>query len=199
MKFKGGDKVRIKPLGWWESLDNNEMYYYYQTGSILPRTVPKEIVLRFENTEHTVERVGDLDSFVYICFDVGGAEFVCDFHPNMLEIVELIDKPKMGVELTEQHLPLTTKSSIDFLNESKSIQEERAVAYDSPSGERSMEKTVRAFNIITGHNIKESEGWLFQQILKDVRQWQRKDYHEDSALDCVSYSSLKAEALAKGK
>ncbi|MDR6710887.1 hypothetical protein J2W83_000477 [Pseudomonas hunanensis] len=33
----------------------------------------------------------------------------------------------------------------------------------------------------------------------DVHQWQNPDkFHEDSALDGVAYSSLKAEALAKG-
>jgi hypothetical protein len=34
------------------------------------------------------------------------------------------------------------------------------------------------------------------QLLKDVRQWTKIDYHADSAVDCVSYAALKAESLA---
>ena len=75
---------------------------------------------------------------------------------------------------------------------------DRAVTYDQPQGERSMGKTVSAFNIITGHELTEAEGWLLLQILKDVRQWTAPEYHQDSAEDCVSYAALKAEALAKG-
>ena len=37
---------------------------------------------------------------------------------------------------------------------------------------------------------------FFLLILKDVRQWQKEAYHEDSAIDCVAYAALKAEALA---
>lgn len=88
--------------------------------------------------------------------------------------------------------------STDFLEVCKQVQQERAEQYDSPDGERSMGKTVAAFNAISGHSLTEAEGWLFMQVLKDVRQWQRKEYHEDSALDSVSYASLKAEALSAG-
>lgn len=73
--------------------------------------------------------------------------------------------------------------------------EERGKQYDKPEGERSMGKTVQVFNIITGHDLTEADGWLLMQILKDVRQWQTPNYHEDSALDCVAYSALKAESL----
>ena len=53
---------------------------------------------------------------------------------------------------------------------------------------------------MTGHFLTEPDGWLFLQILKDVRQWARPDrYHADSALDCVAYAALKAEALARGE
>ena len=83
----------------------------------------------------------------------------------------------------------------EFLRASAEVMEQRAKEYDKPEGERSMGKTVEVFNLITGHTITEAEGWLLMQILKDVRQWQNPAYHEDSAVDCVSYSALKAEAL----
>lgn len=90
------------------------------------------------------------------------------------------------------------KTAPEFLHAAAAIMEERGKQYDQPNGERSMGKCVGAFNIITGHTLSESEGWLLLQILKDVRQWQRADYHADSAEDGIAYSALKAEALASG-
>lgn len=72
---------------------------------------------------------------------------------------------------------------------------ERAETYNQPTGERSAAKTAKAFNAITGKDITESEVWLLLQLLKDVRQWSREDYHQDSAEDCIAYAALKAESL----
>lgn len=84
-----------------------------------------------------------------------------------------------------------------FLRQGADVLAERGKEYDKPEGERSMQRCVSAFEIITGKRITEAEGWLFMQILKDVRQWQNPGrYHEDSAVDCVNYSALKAEALS---
>lgn len=89
----------------------------------------------------------------------------------------------------------------EFLSAAASTIGERGKAYDASGEERSMGATVSAFNIITRRSgdraLTEPEGWLLMQILKDVRQWSGPDYHPDSALDCVSYASLKAESLAK--
>jgi len=91
------------------------------------------------------------------------------------------------------------KTSVEFLQACIDVQVERGKEYDQPGGKRSMGRCVQAFNAITGKDLTEAEGWLLLQILKDVRQWQNPGrYHEDSALDGVSYSSLKAEALATG-
>ena len=91
-------------------------------------------------------------------------------------------------------------SATQFLTAAGATISQRGVDYDAPDeGERSMGKTVAAFNTITGQNLTESEGWLLMEILKNVRQWQKPEYHEDSALDAVSYSALKAEALAAGR
>jgi hypothetical protein len=85
----------------------------------------------------------------------------------------------------------------EYLAKAAAHMEERGKTYDQPGGERSMAKTVRAFNEITGGRMTEAEGWLFMQILKDVRQWQRREFHGDSAEDCIAYAALKAEALSK--
>ena len=76
---------------------------------------------------------------------------------------------------------------------------ERAETYDQPTGERSAAKTAKVFNAITGKDITESEVWLLLQLLKDVRQWSREDYHQDSAEDCIAYAALKAESLEGGE
>ncbi len=84
-----------------------------------------------------------------------------------------------------------------FLHRAADIMDERGKQYDKPEGERSMGKCVAAFNIVTGQNLTEAEGWLLLQILKDVRQWQRPGFHQDSADDCIAYAALKAEAKQK--
>ena len=84
-----------------------------------------------------------------------------------------------------------------FLAKAQALMEQRGKDYDKPQGERSMQRTVTAFQAVTGKQLTEAEGWLFMQLLKDVRQWQNPDaYHADSAEDGVAYSALKAEALA---
>jgi len=84
----------------------------------------------------------------------------------------------------------------NLLNRAAELMEERGKQYDKPEGERSMSRAVQAFNAITGRDLTEAEGWLLLQVLKDVRQWQRPEYHADSAEDCIAYAALKAEALA---
>ena len=101
----------------------------------------------------------------------------------------------------EGQLPSSTMKASAFLSKASSLMVERGKQYDADDNqeERSMGKAVASFNVITGHNLTESEGWLLMQQLKDVRQWAVEDYHQDSAEDCVAYSALKAEALAEGK
>ena len=92
-----------------------------------------------------------------------------------------------------------TLSATGLLQQSASIMEERGKQYDQEGGERSMGKAVAAFNIIAGRDLQESEGWLLLQVLKDVRDRTTVTPHEDSLVDCVSYSALKAEARLAGK
>ena len=93
------------------------------------------------------------------------------------------------------------KTADAFLRMAAETMAQRGKQYDADDEqkERSMGKTVQLFNIITGKDLSESEGWLLMELLKNVRQWQVEDYHEDSALDGVAYSALKAEALSEGK
>lgn len=88
-------------------------------------------------------------------------------------------------------------TATDLLQKSAKHMADRAATYDSPGGERSIGKAVGAFNVITGHKLTEAEGWLFMQILKDVRLFTHQGYHADSGEDCIAYAALKAEAKAK--
>lgn len=81
-----------------------------------------------------------------------------------------------------------------LLNKAATLMEQRGAQYDKQEGERSMGTTVAAFNIITGRDLTESEGWLLMQVLKDVRDRQRTTPHQDSLEDGIAYSALKAEA-----
>ena len=92
----------------------------------------------------------------------------------------------------DYHYKRTAES---ILNAAALIMKERAATYDSADGERSMAKTVLAFNAITGKQLTEVEGWLFMECLKNVRFFSNPAKpHEDSLEDCVAYASLKAEA-----
>ena len=85
-----------------------------------------------------------------------------------------------------------------FLRNGADVLADRGKEYDKPEGERSMARTVAAFNAITGKDLSEAEGWAFMALLKMVRQWQNPGrYHEDSAIDGVNYSALMAEALSE--
>lgn len=145
-------------------------------------------------------RAGLLDSTARLVLDslraVGrvkgatlGAYWVPENDPNPLPDVD-------WSRSTPEPEPLT---SADILARAQALQEERAEQYDSPGGERSMGKTVAAFNIIAGRHLTESEGWLLLQILKDVRDRTTFKPHRESLEDCVSYAALKAEARVKEK
>ena len=81
-----------------------------------------------------------------------------------------------------------------MLKRASDLMVERAVQYDSPEGERSMEKITNAFSAITGKNITESEGWMFMVLLKLVRDNTRTLGHQDSCEDLIAYSSLYGES-----
>ena len=81
----------------------------------------------------------------------------------------------------------------DFLEAGLQHMKDRAKTYDNPQGERSIGKTVSAFNAITGHNLTEEQGWMFMALLKIVRS-QQGEYKSDNYEDLSSYSGLMGEA-----
>jgi hypothetical protein len=87
-----------------------------------------------------------------------------------------------------------TISAIEFLERAADLMLERGQEYDSPEGERSMGRTVAAFNVLTGNILSEHEGWLFMLLLKLSRQAQTPHWHQDSSEDAIAYAALMAEA-----
>jgi hypothetical protein len=74
---------------------------------------------------------------------------------------------------------------------------DRGTTYDSKGkGERSMSKTINAFNIITGLDLTEEQGWLFMTVLKAVRTQQGK-FKLDNYEDGAAYFALAAESASK--
>lgn len=86
----------------------------------------------------------------------------------------------------------------ELLGRAAALLHERGKDYDKPEGERSMGRTVAAFNAVTGRDLTESEGWLFMAVLKQVRGFTRSGFHADSFDDLIAYAALMAEAKARG-
>ena len=89
-----------------------------------------------------------------------------------------------------------TMTASDFLGAALNHMEDRASTYDNPTGERSMGRTIEAFNAITGHKLTEEHGWLFMCLLKQVRSQQGK-YKSDNYADLTAYAALMGECAAK--
>jgi Domain of unknown function (DUF6378) len=87
----------------------------------------------------------------------------------------------------------------NYLLKAVEILNQRGADYDPTKGEeRSMLKIIQVFNLISGCNLTEQQGWLFMRILKMVRLYTNTDrYHEDSAIDGIAYAALEAESWDK--
>jgi hypothetical protein len=68
----------------------------------------------------------------------------------------------------------------------------RAAERDTDS-ERSMAKSVKAFNALTGHAMTETQGWLFMAVLKAARA-QGGAFVLDDYIDGAAYFALAGES-----
>ncbi len=77
--------------------------------------------------------------------------------------------------------------------------EDRVASRDcAESGERSMSKTVNAFNALYGYEITEEQGWQFMCLLKKARASQgghnADDYEDDAAYAALAGECAGAKA-----
>lgn len=129
--------------------------------------------------------------------DDEGDEFL--YNNNGVKDYTIYNCPKDFILAEDAKLQTNIVTSQTFLERAVAVQNERAKEYEQEGGERSVEQIVGAFNAITQHKLSEQDGWLFLVLLKAVRAWNTDNYHDDSALDFVSYASLVAEALYRNK
>tara|TARA_R110000787_G_C13443394_1_gene446736 strand:+ start:11405 stop:11680 length:276 start_codon:yes stop_codon:yes gene_type:complete len=80
----------------------------------------------------------------------------------------------------------------ELLRKSAQHIEDRAEQRDCPGGERSMLKTVVAFNALEGTNLTEEQGWRFMVVLKYARATAGKFVIDDYE-DMAAYAALAAE------
>ena len=89
-------------------------------------------------------------------------------------------------------------SAADFLRAGLGHMEDRAATYDQPSGERSMSKTVAAFNALNGTALTAEQGWQFMALLKIARATQG-DFRADNYEDLAAYAGLMGESAGEAR
>jgi hypothetical protein len=80
----------------------------------------------------------------------------------------------------------------EILNAAGKHLADRGATYDKPEGERSMQKTITAFNAIADQSLTVEQGWLFMTLLKAVRT-QQGCYKPDNYEDGAAYFALAGE------
>lgn len=84
----------------------------------------------------------------------------------------------------------------DILKRAAQHMEDRAAARDQAQGERSMRRTVDAFNALTGHQLTERDGWMFMVALKAARACTTPTGIVDDYEDGAAYFGLAGESAA---
>lgn len=99
------------------------------------------------------------------------------------------------VEPAEKPVSRGGVGAVETLRRAADLIEQRGKQRDSDTGERSMARTVGAFNAIYSTNLTETQGWHFMELLKMARSSQGA-YVADDFDDKVAYAALAAECEA---
>lgn len=89
-----------------------------------------------------------------------------------------------------------TTDAVSLLVDAADTITERGKQRDQPNGERSMARTVQAFNAIYGTALNEKQGWQFMSILKIARS-SAGDFRADDYTDQAGYAALAGECAAR--
>lgn len=87
-------------------------------------------------------------------------------------------------------------SAPDILESAAMHIAERGKRRDLPGGERSMRRSVEAFNAIRGHLLTEADGWMFMALLKASRA-SAGALNLDDFEDGAAYFALAGECAAR--
>lgn len=135
---------------------------------------PHDIIVTAQAAFRTLEECGDISK--------AAADHACLLLANVMQQIH-----------APAHAPTC---AADFLAAAGKHMRDRASTYDKAAGERSMGKTVAAFNIIADQYLTEEQGWLLMGILKMVRSQQgafKADNYEDEA----AYAALRGECATR--
>lgn len=90
--------------------------------------------------------------------------------------------------------------AIEILHSAEICIGDRAASRDLPDGERSMARTVAAFNAFTGRQLSERDGWLFMCCLKAA--WEATPggrHNPDDCVDLSAYAALMGECAGRNQ
>ena len=116
-----------------------------------------------------------------------------------------LNAPTSSAERSAPATPAAAQGydALEALLRAENLLAERGRTYDATFGEapheareRSMARTVAAFNALHGTRLTEAQGWSFMLCLKLVRLFCAPGFHADSADDAVAYTALLAEGKA---
>lgn len=108
---------------------------------------------------------------------------------------EFVARMEQGLlEVDPEMLNNQPKSAVELLTEGANCIGDRASERDTES-ERSMARTVKAFNAMFNKDLTETEGWQFMELLKVSRSVGGK-FREDDFVDGAAYAALAGECAA---
>lgn len=113
--------------------------------------------------------------------------------PKPQEIPDLFNKESPEIkDFLSDRITCSSLTANYFLEEGLKAMVDRAKSRDAENGERSMLRTVAAFNALTGRDLTEAEGWTFMIQLKLARASQGA-FHADDYIDAAAYAALLGE------
>lgn len=104
-------------------------------------------------------------------------------------------KTDQPAEQTAADIPMKAH---EFLDQACVALKDRAASRDRDE-ERSMARCVAAFNAHTGHQLSETDGWVFMVMLKIARHYSGEQTNLDDFVDGAAYMGLAGESAAGEK
>ena len=154
-----------------------------------------------------------LDSLWWACMDKAGKAYTADLEVIQCSIggtVHFADAALAG-GWASQYFDLVRRASTPVPDSNTSIivadaiirnaaaeMLDRAAFRDTPEGERSMGRCVKAFNAMFGTELTETQGWQFMELLKMARSV-GGGFRLDDFTDGVAYAALAGESEARLK